>query len=360
VTDFDELIQQATSAEDAEPAIRALVDGGPAALRRVLEAANAQAGRHLPALYQVIRRSTYPEAVPILLPHADAANNQLARSVFLALSGSNEPDATGFVLDRLADRRELPTTRAAAAEALYGSTNPAAVKLLREVIEEQRTDPDNPEWPTLLVNAVTALATTNDHSGAKALYALLRSEHETARALAVSAFRIVLDEDTLRELHAAFDDPSTEVRRAAVDPVFLIGSPAAAELLLRQAENDDDHEVRYNSTIRFGDIMGLALGGPEDLPFAREEWQGTGPELDRDVCYRFGDPITLDNLLEELADEATRREELAEELRIVTGLDVPSIYVQHGLASVQRAVGELPFTAGRVQKWGHPQTMPRL
>ncbi|WP_066952287.1 HEAT repeat domain-containing protein [Streptomyces lushanensis] len=358
MNEFDNLIQQAMADEDAEPAVRGLVEAGPEALRQVMEYANEQARFHLPALYDVIRRSTYPDALPILLANAGAAGSGVMRSVFYALARSEGVGALDFVVERLTDVSEMSSTRAAAAEALHGSSSADAREALSTVLAEQRNEPDNPEWPLLLVNTVTALATMNDHSGATALYPLFDAEHDTCRALAVGAFRIVFDQHSLDHLSRALDDPSAEVRRAAVDPLFLIGSPKAAGLLLQGGEGDEDHQVRYNSTIRFGDIMGLALGGPEDLPFAREKWREMGEDFAPAICYRFGEPISLDNLVEEFIEEEDLRGSVAEELRLITGIDVPSVYLRDGVEDVQRTVLSVSFTDGRIYKWGYAQPMP--
>jgi HEAT repeat protein len=361
VVDIKELIERAMTATDTEPAVRALLAAGPQALTQVMAVVNAESSTFLPALYEVIRRSTYPEAVPILIGNADSPSAGVVRSIFLALGASGDPAAMAFVVGRLTDSTELVTTRAAAAEALYGSEVPDAAAALHSVLEEQRADLGDEEWlPLLLVNTVTALATMNDHSGASALYRLFGSEYDSGRSLAVRAFRIVLDDETFVHLAEAAKDSSAEVRRAVIDPLFLLGAPAAAELLLQMATEDHDYEVRYNSVIRFGDMMGLALSGPDDLPFAREKWQEIHGDLAPEVCYRFGDPITLDSLLEEFAEEEQLRTSVAEELRCITGIDVPSIHVAEGVVAVHEAVSGVPFTTGHVHKWGHPQPMPAM
>lgn len=357
--DIAELIEQAMTADDAELPVRALLAAGPQALAQVIATVNAESNTFLPALYEVIRRSTYPEAVPILISNAGSPSAAAVRSIFLALGASSDPAATAFVVERLTDSTELITTRAAAAEALYGSDTPDAADALHAILEEQRVDPSDEEWlPLLLVNTATALATMNDHSGASALYQLFHSEYDSGRALAVRAFRIVLDDETFIHLAEVVKDPSAEVRRAVVDPLFLLGAPASARLLLKMAIEDDDHEVQYNSTIRFGDIMGLALSGPDDLTFAQEKWQEVHEDLASDVCYRFGDPITLDNLMEEFTEEEQLRTSVAKELRCITGIDVPSIHVAEGVVAVHAAVSGAPFTTGRVHKWGFPKPMP--
>ncbi|MFI6289390.1 HEAT repeat domain-containing protein [Streptomyces sp. NPDC051018] len=365
MTSDELLIQEALAAEDADESERAeravhdLLAAGPQALRCVLSAAVERADRHHPSLYEVVRRSTGPEAVPVLLAHTGAGPHALEAAVLYALARSDGDEGPDQVEAILADRTALYTTRAAAAEALQGAARPAAGEVLREVLAEQHREPENPEWPLLLVATAVALATTGDHSGAAALRSLLASPHELARAMAVGAYRLVLDEDSLRLLARALADPGIEVRREAVDPVFLIGSPAAADLLLRSAREDLDDQVRYNALIRFGDIAGLALGGdPENLPFADERWRELRDTLDPAVCHRFGVPITLADLVEEFTDEELLRTSVAEELRLLTGVDVPTAYARHGLDAALRSVRDVPFTTGRIHKWGHLRPMP--
>ncbi|MGW4956541.1 HEAT repeat domain-containing protein [Nonomuraea sp. NPDC004186] len=364
---YEDLVHEALAAEAtgatarAERAVRDLLTAGPGALRRVLTVAEERANRYHPLLYEVVRRSTAPEAVPVLLAHTGAGPFALVAAVLHALARSGGNEGPERVEATLADRTALPTTRAAAAEALQGTTRPATAEVLRAVLAEQRRKPDNPEWPLLLVNTAIALATTGDHSGAAALHPLLADCPESGRALAASAFRSVLDEDTLHQLARALADPGVEVRRAAVDPVFLIGSPAAAALLLRSAREDPDDQVRYNALIRFGDIAGLALSGdPEELPFADEQWRELRDALDPAVCHRFGVPVALTDLIEEFTDEEPLRASVAAELRLLTGVDVPTAYTRHGLDAALRSVREVPFTPGRIHKWGHPRPMPPL
>jgi HEAT repeat protein len=359
VVEITELIEQAITEADPESAVRALIAAGPEALAQVMAAVNAESNAFLPALYEVIRRSTYPEAVPILIDNADSPSTGAVRSIYIALAASGNRTAAEFVIERLTDSTELVTARAAAAEALYGSDIPGATAALHTVLEEQRVDPSDEEWlPLLLVNTAIALATMNDHSGATAIYKILRSKYDTGRALAVRACRIVLDDETFVHLAKAAKDPSVEVRRAVIDPLFLLGAPASAKLLLKMATEDDDHDVQRNSTIRFGDMMGLALSGPDDLSFAQEKWQELQEDLASEICYRFGEPITLDSLVEEFTDEEQLRTSVAEELRFLTGIDVPSIHVAEGVVAVQEAVSGAPFITGRVHKWGYPQPMP--
>ncbi|MFI1017818.1 HEAT repeat domain-containing protein [Streptomyces sp. NPDC020965] len=366
MTAYGRLIQEALAAEATpdtertERAVRALAAAGPDALRHVLTVADEQADRHHPALYEVVRRGTYPEAVPVLIPHAGSVATGVVESVLHALARSGEDEGPAFVVARLTDRAEPFLTRAAASAALQGVSDTAAGDALREVLAEQRGEPDEPEWPLLLVNTATALAMMNDHSGATALYPLFAAGPETGRSLAVAAFRLVLDEDTPHQLSRALDDPSAEVRAAAVDPLFLIGSPTAARLLLRRAAEDGDPQVRQHALIRFGDIMGLVLNDAEDLPFAREKWEERGEGLDPAVCHRFGGPVTLGDLVEEFTEEATLRAGVAEELRLLTGVDVPAVLARDGLEAARRSVRDVPFTAGRIHKWGHAQPMPPM
>jgi hypothetical protein len=360
VPDFAELIQRATTADDPEPAIEELVHGGPRALQEVLAAA---ATSYQPALGEVIRRSTYPEAIPVLIASNGGPNYERTESIFRALgtaSARGDARASAYVLERLSDRSELSTTRAVAAEALDGSTNPTAGPALRAVLDELREHPEDTPGPFLLVAAATALATMNDHSGATALYTLWGSEYSTARAMGARALRIVIDGDAFERLTRAAADPDAEVRRAVVDPVFLLGAPASARLLLRLAEDDQDHEVRYNSTIRFGHILGLVLSGPGDLDFAREQWEEARAGLDEGTCYRFGDPIDLKELVAEFVEEEPMRPQVGEELRILTGIDAPAIQRTEGVEGVQHAMADVAFTVGRVHKWGYPQPMPRM
>ncbi|MEU5595125.1 HEAT repeat domain-containing protein [Streptomyces sp. NPDC020298] len=362
---YEDLVHEALAAEAAEDtaraerAVRALLAAGPGALRRVLTVAEERANRYHPLLYEAVRRSTTPEAVPVLLAHTGAGPFALVAAVLYALARSGGDEGPDRVEAALADRTAPYSTRAAAAEALQGAARPATAEVLRAVLAEQRREPANPEWPLLLVNTVVALATTGDHSGAAALRPLLTDRPESGRALAVGAFQGVLDEDTLHQLTRALADPGAEVRRAAVDPVFLIGSPAAAALLLRSAREDPDDQVRYNALIRFGDITGLALSGaPEELMFAEEQWRELRDALDPAVCHRFGVPVALADLLEEFTDEESLRTSVAAELRFLTGVDVPTTYIRHGLDAALRSVRDVPFAPGRIHKWGHPRPMP--
>ncbi|GLF99090.1 HEAT repeat domain-containing protein [Streptomyces yaizuensis] len=377
MTAYEQLIQEALAAEGpggpggpggsgddparAERAVRDLLAAGPEALRRVLATAVERPDRHHPVLYEVIRRSTTPEAVPVLLTHTGAGPAALAASVLYALARSGGDEGPDRVEATLADRTAPPTTRAAAAEALQGAARTGTDETLRAVLAEQRREPVDPEWPLLLVNTAIALATTGDHSGAAALHPLLASPHEAARALAVGAYRLVLDEDSPHALARALADPGAEVRRAAVDPVFLIGSPAAAGLLLRSAHEDPDDEVRFNALVRFGNIAGLWLSGDaEELPFADERWSELRETLDPAVCHRFGVPVTLTDLVEEFTDEERLRPSIAAELRILTGADVPAAYARGGIEAALRTVRDVPFTPGRIHKWGLTRPMPPL
>ncbi|NUW35818.1 hypothetical protein HTZ77_31015 [Nonomuraea sp. SMC257] len=72
---MNDLVHRALAAEaagaaaPAERAVRDLLTAGPGALRHVLTVAEERPERHHPLRYEVVRRSTTPEAVPVLPAH---------------------------------------------------------------------------------------------------------------------------------------------------------------------------------------------------------------------------------------------------------------------------------------------------
>ncbi|HEY9411633.1 MAG TPA: hypothetical protein VIP77_18785 [Jiangellaceae bacterium] len=358
LTDFDELITRAANEERA--AIESLVVAGPYALEAVLHAITARKPSFEPGLFEVIRRSDYPEAEPILRAHADAKSSGVVKSVLYSLARIGDPGLS-FVVERLRATDELPTTRAFAAESLYGASAAGVADALRAVLKEQSEHPDDdPEWPLLLVNTATALATLGDHSGSAVLYRQFEAAEESARALAVKAFRVVVDGDSFHRLGPMLADDSPEARAAAVDPLFLLGTPAVAALLLERASSDRHEQVADTCVIRFGDILGLALSGVEDLEFARDEWRSVEDELDPNMCYRYGEPLTVANLAEDFAEEERLRDSLGAELLFITGVDVPGISRTDGPDAVAAALEGAEIEAGSLCKWGRPQPMPAM
>ena len=358
--DIAELIETARAEPEAEQYVEQLLDAGPGALEEVLAVAG-RSEQYEQALYDVIERSTDAADVPVLLQHTDSESMGVVRSVFRALVSSADGTAPSTVLAVLQDRSAMSTTRAAAAEAFYGTGDATAQAALRDVVGTESVDPSD-EWPLLPVTAAMALATTGDHRGVESVAAALWSEHDTARSLALSALRIVTGPLALTWLAAAAEDGSPEVRAAVVEPLFLLGAPASVDILLDLAARDGDSDSRQDGLVRAADIVGLEVSGLDDLPFAQEEWGRRRPDCDPDTCYRFGVPIQLSDLLEEFDEVERAREGIANELRTITGIDVPSVYrrSRSSMDAVHTALGSVDFDAGGLYKWGHRQRMPRL
>ncbi|MEV4146891.1 HEAT repeat domain-containing protein [Amycolatopsis sp. NPDC049691] len=348
--DVGSLIDRAKGAdESADQAARALVARGTAALPAVIETlAESSWISPVGRLPWVVRSLHGSEAVPLLLDHIEADQRVLGESCIAALGRSHDQRAVEPLSLLLSDRDGLTTTRAHAADALGNLGSDSVTPLLQKVVVDAAAeDPEAEEWPMLVVAAAAAAAKLGDHSGFPAVARLLEVDFPPTRARAATCLQLVVGSKMLEVLDRAINDADAEVREAAVDPLFLLGTPDSIDILIEHVDDRDDN-VANRIHVRIGDCLGLE----GNVDAIEAEWRDLRPKLAGDVCHRLGHPVKVTELADLLSGD--RRSEIAAELRTITGLEIDELVDFNRISEARTSVEALGLAPGVLHKWGRP------
>lgn len=215
--------------------------------------------RVVSALVEALGRSVPPE-----LPESNPEHASRAAAA-VALGRIGDPQATGALLDAMADPFNVGT----AASTALGRLNPPPVRALVEATRDEN--------PWKRARAVMALGEIGDRSAFDAMEALLWDSTDSVRRAAAAAFEKMRDPravaplvDLLRDADAStfvrsyaamalgalrddrsvdpllerLDDPDPLMRRAAARALARIGAVRAKPALERLAACDPDKTVR--------------------------------------------------------------------------------------------------------------------
>jgi len=334
VSGLDELIAAAAGPDPTArmDAFRALIPRGEEAFDPVLAALDDARGSKARRLGQLLLRLEGGDQVPKLIPLMNHASVPLSVGVPWRLAHFRDARAVPALLQALA---ALP--HAGIVFALGEIGDEAAIGPLREHVETTaaNTVPD----------AIVALAKLGDHDLASKLAVLATRPHsDELRAAATGAMASVAFEGQWEAVEAAAADPSDDVRRAAVDALYALGTARAAKILAELAAAEGPYSDYATERLR-----GITGGVPGDLP--------------EGVVLRYGGPITVQWLIGQLAIPRRGVDALDEFVR-VTGLRIGSREQEYdaerwpATARVAVEAAGFHFDPGALVLYGRPRPLP--
>jgi HEAT repeat protein len=234
-----------------------------------------------------------------------------------ALAERTEPERVAALVERLQDPDETPTRRSVLAQALGDAGDSAALPALRTALAEEVDVPRPPDSvPWMILETLVALSKLGDFTEGRHAVALLTDPFPPTCANAAKALRIAAGPGMVEGLTRLVGSEIPEGRLAAVDPLFLAGTPDATQALIDAAANSADPTVRNNALVRANDVLGTTFADPEHV---RDHWSGVSSSLDTQVRYRSGEPFSVPLLLRLINPGDRREAEYREELTLAVG-----------------------------------------
>ncbi|MFE4829911.1 HEAT repeat domain-containing protein [Streptomyces sp. NPDC056672] len=335
---------------DAAAAAGLLVTAGAAALPAITEAMSdpwSETGELFDAL-----TSVYSEAdIGTLVDALGSRRIQIFQAALCALGKRTDELSRSVLLERLQNPQELPSRRADIARVCGESGGPNGVSVLRAVLEESLSRPRAVEVPPVLtIESAVALAKLGDFSAGVHVVPFLGDDFPPTAALAAEALKIAVGAGMIDALTQTVERPSSEVRIAAIDPLFLLGVPAAAAVLARGLRSDVP-DVRHNCRVRLNDVLGTTFSDSDRELLALEVHAAeTLATWDEGTRYRAGAPFLVGTLAELARPGNPRNDEIAQEMLLATGRRVDFPYRFDACVEL----GERLPRRGALYRWGHP------
>ena len=359
MAEFEERISRLTDPSTQEEAIRGLASGGPSAIPEIAGAIRSLKGppQLLAWALQNVRGKGASEAFTALLRDDDTMV-QLASIEALGHVG-DEPGARELEAF-LREPDQLPVPKGLAAEALGNLCYREAAPLLAETMAAAEKEKE----PELAIQCAVGLAKLGDFRGYPVVLRGAQAKSKPlVRLAAVGALSWVAGDGMFPVLQRALGDKNVEVRRAAIEAVYYLGSRDAAEALVGSAGDRDDTAAN-NSMVFLRRITGEEL--EEGAAEIRRWWSSRGEAFPTDVSTRLGVPVTP-AAIAQIADDRMARSDAAREFSIYTGRYFGSdAYVRLHLEEISREISRLGremsprFEPGAVYKAGVRFLLPAL
>lgn len=322
---------------------------GKAAVEPLVNAIRAQTGpsQLLPDVLLQIRD---PEAADSLLALIGDESISLRLASLRALGYLGNRSAVPTLEKYLQDEEKTSTVRELAAQSLGELRSDSSRVPLATVMSAAM---QSKEYELSIACAIS-LAKLGDNSGFATIKdaANLKSK-PTIRAAAAAALKYVTGPEMREVLKRALEDKNVEVRRACLEPWYLLGNVVAGHALA-SAAYDRDHEVAFNAPIY---LCRMTKATPPEKKIDAW-WKDLMKTYKADTCYRLGEPIRL-SLFHELLDIEGAKEDVIREVSIYTGEVFGSPqYIRANLDVVSRLAKELikkdekRYEVGAVYKTG--------
>lgn len=143
-----------------------------------------------------------------------------------------------------------------------------------------------------------------------------------ARHWATQALCHVTAPGTISALQKAAREGDPETRQAALEALFYLGLPESVGTLLNYLD-DESHAVGHSAMVWFNRITGQSYEPGETSPESpRLWWKKQASRFGAGVCHRRGAPITVQAIVEEMAEQPNAAPDLVRELYIISGRDL--------------------------------------
>lgn len=178
----------------------------------------------------------------------------------------------------------------------------------------------------ILIKSIIALAKLGRHDYLSIVIGLAKyastdpySEDQVIRAMAVEAFQYTVGPGVFSTLQLSLHDEYYEVRAQAVDAMFYLGTKEGMSELIK-CRDDVDPYLSDNILIRLSELTGVSYAELKGEKNLLSWWKTKQISFKSDVCYRFGLPIDLSQVIL-LLKEPHMRQQIIKELQIITGED---------------------------------------
>jgi HEAT repeat protein len=251
----------------------------------------------------------------------------------------------------LEDDEQLPTPKELAATALGNLRSSESIPVLAAQMNKAAKAKEH----SLAIACAEALARLGDQQGFPVIVkcSQLKSKPEV-RTLAAQALCYVNAAGMFSLMQEAIKDKYYEVRRAAVEAVYYLGTVDAAELLVK-AITDRDEIAANNATVYLQRISGEKFEEPREI---QQWWKTSRKRFKPRVGYRLGVPIQL-SVFADMIKDPLAKFDIVREFSIYTGRQFGAdVYIRAHLdeisAEVSRLARELAaqYEEGKIYKAG--------
>jgi HEAT repeat protein len=352
--------------------------GAPARAKEAVERLAARGASVAPAVVEALRKSNPVEAanlqrvllkmddpgvVPLMLELLNDKNLTVQVTAFRALGALRDRRALKPLLSQLRKRGNSASARGWAADALGDLGDRRAVETLLAAAREVLDGEDFEDEANVFLAAVGALAKLGNQELAGEAISLAERGGGMARTGAVRLLKYLVGPGLFRALERNLRERDAEKRREAVEALFLLGLKESIAALVKRA-GDRDQGVRALVVNRLRDLTGEEFEDDLTARRAAAWWKENHDSYKGGVTYRLGRPLRVADLVELLKGEPSWRDQIIDELLIITGEDF-------GVAGKHYAKEEKEFyppvrrwwarqkpgrfEPGRLYKYGHEQ-----
>lgn len=322
---IEELIEQLyTSGDKAKEIIPELVKAGICALPLILNAIRNGPTWAKTSLRQAVLQIDDPGMQDEMMILLDDENSYIRSIAYRILSRSNDR----HVIDKLeeilvSDEIFNESDKRWAAEALGDGKHSHSLSVLRKQLSILVEDDAFLYSPDLTLALAYSMAQLGDSSALRFVLELCRNEDETVRLSAVKYLRFFSGPGVFGQLKAALGETCSEIRKDAIDALFLIGTKNAAYQIWESCKDENilvaEHAVRRLTQITGKEIAECELIKDFDKWLESEEIG-----LNDEVCFRSGAPINIPLRVKELTNPQLQSDffglrNFLEEFFIITG-----------------------------------------
>lgn len=272
--------------------------------------------QNLGYLPKILRQIEEPEMVDILLELLNNDNFELQMTAFRLLPRFEDKRIFFALIDFLNNMENLETARGLAAESLGELQNEKAISFLIQTVDQ--TD-DN----ELKLSAISSLAKLgNNEKSDIALRLALNKRNSTIRPKATKTLQYIIVESLFETLKKTIRDRYVEMRLNSINALFYLGLKEVVPVLI-ESVGDKDLMVATMSLKRIEDLTGAMFQDEIELSKLEKWWSNEGVKYKENICYRLGEPIGIEKIIEAL-QEVNSQNLIIEELKIITGIDFSS------------------------------------
>jgi HEAT repeat protein len=315
------LIEQAkTDSAEAKEAVSLLAAKGLPVVREIIDAMRDTTPYKSMNLGAALRQMPDRRIVPLMIDCLNEENTYLQVTAFKVLASFKDKRALKPVLAQLTNRGNFSFARAWAADTLGDIGDPKVIPALIEAANEIANSKELEDVYGLLLSLVKALAKLGNQQMAHAAISLANNKESEIRRDAVGVLKYLAGPGLLSTLAKASRDDDPETRWDAVEALCYLGVREAIEALIECVE-DENEGVRNFAINRLNYVTGEDFDEEITIRKARQWWRGNEAEFASRVCYRLGKPLRLINIINLLKDEPRWRNQIIDELLIITGND---------------------------------------